>query len=141
MSQPSRRTLPFVLWNSAGGFRLVTGGHKLSGPGYNDGYYVEPMIFDGVDNASRLGQEEIFGPVVAVTTFRDEAEAIELGERGGLRPGRRRVERRLPARHACRPAYSRGHGLDLGQLRPARGRDLGRITSRAAWGVSSATTG
>src|SRR5262244_3884923 len=60
------------------GFRLVTGGHKLSGPGYDDGYYVEPTIFDGVDNASRLGQEEIFGPVVAVTTFRDEAEAIEL---------------------------------------------------------------
>jgi len=60
------------------GFRLVTGGHKLSGSGYDDGYYVEPTIFDGVDNASRLGQEEIFGPVVAVTTFRDEAEAIEL---------------------------------------------------------------
>src|SRR5215510_6525647 len=60
------------------GFRLVTGGHKLSGPGYDDGYYVEPTIFDGVDNASRLGQEEIFGPVVAVTTFHDEAEAIEL---------------------------------------------------------------
>ena len=60
------------------GFRLITGGHKLAGPGYDDGYYVEPTIFDGVDNASRLGQEEIFGPVVAVTTFRDEAEAIEL---------------------------------------------------------------
>jgi len=39
---------------------------------------VEPTIFDHVDNASRLGQEEIFGPVVAVTTFRDEAEAVEL---------------------------------------------------------------
>jgi betaine-aldehyde dehydrogenase len=60
------------------GFRLVIGGHKLSGDGYEHGYYVEPTIFDGVDNGSRLGQEEIFGPVVAVTTFRDEAEAIEL---------------------------------------------------------------
>jgi acyl-CoA reductase-like NAD-dependent aldehyde dehydrogenase len=39
---------------------------------------VGPTIFDHVDNASRLGQEEIFGPVVAVTTFRDEAEAVEL---------------------------------------------------------------
>ena len=60
------------------GFRLVTGGKKLAGGAYEHGYYVEPTIFDGVDNASRLGQEEIFGPVVAVTTFRDEAEAIHL---------------------------------------------------------------
>lgn len=60
------------------GFDLVTGGHKLSGDGYDHGYYVEPTIFDRVDNASKLAQEEIFGPVVAVTTFRDEAEAVEL---------------------------------------------------------------
>jgi betaine-aldehyde dehydrogenase len=60
------------------GFRLVTGGHKLAGGDWEHGYYVEPTIFDHVDNASRLGQEEIFGPVVAVTTFRDEAEAVEL---------------------------------------------------------------
>src|SRR5437773_3031340 len=60
------------------GFDLVTGGHKLSGDEYDHGYYVEPTIFDRVDNASKLGQEEIFGPVVAVTTFRDEDEAVEL---------------------------------------------------------------
>jgi betaine-aldehyde dehydrogenase len=60
------------------GFRLVTGGHKLTGDAWDHGYYVEPTIFDRVDNASRLGQEEIFGPVVTVTTFRDEAEAVEL---------------------------------------------------------------
>ena len=60
------------------GFRLVTGGHKLTGDSWDHGYYVEPTIFDHVDNASRLGQEEIFGPVVTVTTFRDEAEAVAL---------------------------------------------------------------
>ena len=60
------------------GFRLVIGGRKLSGGVFEHGYYVEPTIFDRVDNASRLSQEEIFGPVVAVTTFRDEAEAVEL---------------------------------------------------------------
>ena len=59
-------------------FQLVTGGSKLQGPGYDHGYYVEPTIFDGVDNSSRLSQEEIFGPVVAVTTFHDEEEAIHL---------------------------------------------------------------
>jgi betaine-aldehyde dehydrogenase len=60
------------------GFDLVTGGHKLSGDGYDHGYYVEPTIFDRVDNASKLSQEEIFGPVVTVTTFRDESEAVDL---------------------------------------------------------------
>jgi len=68
----------FIRYGMDKGFPLVTGGHKLSGDAYDHGYYVEPTIFDGVDNSSRLGQEEIFGPVVAVTTFRDEAEAIAL---------------------------------------------------------------
>jgi len=52
--------------------------HKLFGGGYDQGYYVEPTIFDRVDNASKLGQEEIFGPVVTVTTFSDEREAVDL---------------------------------------------------------------
>jgi betaine-aldehyde dehydrogenase len=68
----------FIRYGVDRGFPLVTGGRKLSGDAYDHGYYVEPTIFDRVDNASRLGQEEIFGPVVAVTTFRDEAEAIAL---------------------------------------------------------------
>ena len=68
----------YIKFGMDAGFELVTGGNKLQGDGYNDGYYVEPTIFDGVDNSSRLGQEEIFGPVVAVTTFSDEAEAVEL---------------------------------------------------------------
>jgi betaine-aldehyde dehydrogenase len=68
----------YIKYGVDAGFRLVTGGHKLTGDGYDHGYYVEPTIFDGVDNASKLGQEEIFGPVVAVTPFKDEAEAVEL---------------------------------------------------------------
>ena len=68
----------FVSYGIDAGFDLVTGGHKLQGDGYDQGYYMEPTIFDRVDNASRLGQEEIFGPVVVVTTFKDEEEAIQL---------------------------------------------------------------
>ena len=68
----------FIEYGTAKGFDLVTGGHKLQGDRFDHGYYVEPTIFDRVDNDSRLGQEEIFGPVVAVTTFRDEEEAIAL---------------------------------------------------------------
>ncbi len=59
-------------------FKLVIGGNKLHGDGFDHGYYFEPTIFDEVDNSSRLSQEEIFGPVVAVTTFKDEEEAIHL---------------------------------------------------------------
>ncbi|MBM3943151.1 MAG: aldehyde dehydrogenase [SAR202 cluster bacterium] len=68
----------FIKYGLDTGFDLVTGGHKLRGNGFDNGYYVEPTIFDGVDNASKLGQEEIFGPVVAVTSFKDENEAVEL---------------------------------------------------------------
>src|SRR5712692_7910141 len=68
----------FIQYGVDKGFRLLTGGHKLTGDGFDQGYYVEPTIFDGVDNASRLGQEEIFGPVVTVTTFSDEGEAVDL---------------------------------------------------------------
>lgn len=42
------------------------------------GIFVEPTVVDGVDATSRLFQEEIFGPVLAVTTFKDIDEAIEL---------------------------------------------------------------
>ena len=41
------------------------------------GYYVQPTLFKG-HNKMRIFQEEIFGPVLAVTTFKDEAEALEL---------------------------------------------------------------
>lgn len=42
-----------------------------------DGYYIKPTIFKG-NNDMRIFQEEIFGPVVSVTTFRDEAEALQV---------------------------------------------------------------
>ena len=42
------------------------------------GFYVPPTIFDGVTSAQPLAQEEIFGPVVSVLNFRDEAEAIDI---------------------------------------------------------------
>ena len=41
------------------------------------GFYIQPTVFRG-DNSMRVFQEEIFGPVVSVTTFKDEAEAIEI---------------------------------------------------------------
>ena len=42
------------------------------------GWYVEPTIFYDVDNAARIAQEEIFGPVMSVIPFKDEADAIRI---------------------------------------------------------------
>ncbi|MBN9203790.1 aldehyde dehydrogenase [Methylibium petroleiphilum] len=42
------------------------------------GYYVEPTVFDGVRNDMKIAREEIFGPVLSIIRFRDEAEAIRL---------------------------------------------------------------
>jgi aldehyde dehydrogenase len=43
----------------------------------SDGFYIEPTVFRG-HNKMRLFQEEIFGPVLSVTTFKDEAEALMI---------------------------------------------------------------
>jgi aldehyde dehydrogenase len=60
------------------GAELLTGGHRAHlGGELEGGYYFQPTVFRG-DNGMRIFQEEIFGPVLAVTTFRDEAEALEL---------------------------------------------------------------
>ncbi len=60
------------------GAKLLTGGHqsKLDGD-LAGGYYIEPTVFFG-KNEMRIFQEEIFGPVLAVTTFKDEKEALEI---------------------------------------------------------------
>jgi aldehyde dehydrogenase len=60
------------------GAKVLTGGARnvLSGD-FKDGYYVQPTIFQG-QNKMRIFQEEIFGPVVSVTTFKDEAEALAI---------------------------------------------------------------
>ncbi|WP_265110710.1 aldehyde dehydrogenase family protein [Halosolutus halophilus] len=52
----------------------LVGGEALD----RDGYFVEPTVFDGVDNDMRIAQEEIFGPVLSVIEFATEEEAIEI---------------------------------------------------------------
>jgi aldehyde dehydrogenase len=46
-------------------------------PGREGGYYIEPTVFEG-ENQMRVFQEEIFGPVLSVTTFRDPDHALEI---------------------------------------------------------------
>ncbi|MDI2128531.1 aldehyde dehydrogenase [Yinghuangia seranimata] len=59
------------------GAEVLVGGNRKTVPGLEEGYYVEPTIFRGT-NEMRIFQEEIFGPVVSVTTFRDDAEALRI---------------------------------------------------------------
>ncbi len=60
------------------GAELLIGGKRNVLPGdLAGGYYFEPTVFKGT-NKMRIFQEEIFGPVLAVTTFKDEAEALEI---------------------------------------------------------------
>ena len=57
---------------------VLTGGTKAElGGDLSSGYYINPTLFKG-HNKMRIFQEEIFGPVLAVTTFKDEAEALEI---------------------------------------------------------------
>ncbi len=60
------------------GAQLLTGGLQTKLPGdLSEGYYIEPTVFKG-HNKMRIFQEEIFGPVLSVTTFKDEAEALAI---------------------------------------------------------------
>jgi aldehyde dehydrogenase (NAD+) len=56
---------------------LLTGGSRLGGE-LAAGYYIEPTVFGGVDNASTLAQTETFGPVVSLMKFDNEAEAVRI---------------------------------------------------------------
>ena len=53
------------------------GGKAVVGSDIQDGYYVEPTLLKGT-NDMRVFQEEIFGPTLGVTTFKDEAEALAI---------------------------------------------------------------
>jgi betaine-aldehyde dehydrogenase len=59
------------------GAKLLCGGERLGGP-LSNGNFIAPTIFDQTKPDMRIVQEEIFGPVLVVQTFEDEAEAIRL---------------------------------------------------------------
>lgn len=61
------------------GARCILGGRPATGPGIRGGQFVEPTIFTDVRNSMRIAQEEVFGPVLSIIGFEDEAEAIAIG--------------------------------------------------------------
>jgi len=58
--------------------KLAVGGGRPSDPELQRGYFVEPTIFFDVDNSATIAREEIFGPVMAVIPFDDEADALRI---------------------------------------------------------------
>jgi betaine-aldehyde dehydrogenase len=62
----------------AEGARRVTGGELPEDPKLAKGSFLTPAVFADVDNGMQVAREEIFGPVVSVIPFADEAEALEI---------------------------------------------------------------
>jgi aldehyde dehydrogenase (NAD+) len=70
--------LGYIDAGRAEGATLVAGGSRITRPGLEHGNYVEPTVFADVTPGMRIAQEEIFGPVLSVITFGEEAEAIAI---------------------------------------------------------------
>jgi len=92
------------------GAEILMGGgiEKLEGE-FGSGYYIQPTLIKGT-NEMRVFQEEIFGPVVAITTFKDEAEALEIANdtEFGLGAGVWTRDTNL--------AYRMGRGIQAGRV-------------------------
>ena len=88
---------------------LIGGSTEKLGDKLDNGYYIQPTLLKGT-NDMRVFQEEIFGPVVAVTTFKDEAEALAIANdtEFGLGAG-------VWSRDMNR-AYRMGRGIQAGRV-------------------------
>jgi acyl-CoA reductase-like NAD-dependent aldehyde dehydrogenase len=75
-AQQMQRVLDYIAAGRSEGARLAFGGAQVRRD--SGGCYVEPTLFEGVRADMRIAREEIFGPVLSVLTFADEAEAIRL---------------------------------------------------------------
>lgn len=92
------------------GAEVLTGGEQARMEGeLEGGYYIQPTVFKG-HNKMRIFQEEIFGPVLSVTTFKDESEALEIANDTlyGLGAG-------VWTRDANR-AFRMGRGIEAGRV-------------------------
>ena len=92
------------------GAELLLGGNIAQvGAEFDSGYYIEPTFMKGT-NDMRIFQEEIFGPVVSVTTFKDEAEALAIANDSefGLGAGLWTRDMNL--------AYRMGRGIQAGRV-------------------------
>lgn len=104
------KILEYVEIGKNEGAELLIGGNVAQvGAEFDSGYYIEPTLMKGT-NDMRIFQEEIFGPVVSVTTFKDEAEALAIANdtEFGLGSGVWTRDMNL--------AYRMGRGIQAGRV-------------------------
>ena len=77
--QQYEKVLSYIDIAKQEGAELVFGGSACKVPGADANQFVEPTIFTNVSNDMRIAQEEVFGPVLSVLKFKDEEEAIKIG--------------------------------------------------------------
>lgn len=70
------KDLEFIRRAEAEGGRRVTGGDRILAE--TGGYFLQPTVFSGITPSMHLAQEEVFGPVLGIMKFKDEAEAVSL---------------------------------------------------------------
>ncbi|QDC40135.1 aldehyde dehydrogenase family protein [Sphingobium fuliginis] len=91
------------------GARLVTGGGRVEGPGFEKGFWAQPTVFADVTGDMRIAREEVFGPILSIMKWRDEDEAfalandVEYGLTGSI--WTRDVTRALTAARAVEAGY------------------------------------
>ena len=72
------KVMSYIALGKKEGARLMTGGERPSDPALQHGHFVLPTVFDQVDYRMRLAQEEIFGPVQSVITWKNEEELTRM---------------------------------------------------------------
>jgi aminomuconate-semialdehyde/2-hydroxymuconate-6-semialdehyde dehydrogenase len=60
---------------------ILCGGKQISLKGYENGYYLEPTVIEVQNDACRINQEEIFGPVVSIMPFNSEDEVLQMANK------------------------------------------------------------
>lgn len=72
------KVLEYIAIGHQEGATLLLGGLRGDAPACGNGWFVRPTIFGDVRNDMRIAQEEVFGPVLSIPRFKDEAEAISI---------------------------------------------------------------
>ena len=117
------------------GARVVAGGVGRA-DGFDRGYYVKPTVFAGVHNDMTIAREEIFGPVLVMIPFKDEADAVRIandtpyGLAGYIQSGDLERARRVARKVRAGSVYLNGNGQDYcspfgGYKQSGNGREWG----------------
>jgi betaine-aldehyde dehydrogenase len=72
------KVLRYIDLAKSGGATLLHGGGIPRGEPFKRGYWVEPTVFGNVNMGMRIAKEEVFGPVMSILKFQDEADAIDM---------------------------------------------------------------